>query len=968
MGWYFHYQVEGKESAWQLALASERESIVAKRQPAFTTVLDLSSVPDDNDWTKVRYLGPYYVDFDAEDDLDLACEQVKNFVAKLSLELEFDATQARYYASGSKGFHIEIPMECFIPKVPPTGITWLPYIYRSVSESLYLDTLDLKVYTGKRGRMWRTPNVQRENGKYKVALTLDEVMGMTPELYAELASSPRGVPPPTPPILNPKFAMLYTVAKDKITSHMRGKKKRQEKANTLLDPWKAAKQNPPTIERMMNGEGIAAGAGFQSLAMQLSIYATSVGMSRDEFLLRTRGLCDNHVSDSKRYGTVKRRQAELVRMYEYMEDNTMYDFDTGPLLRLLKPGVSAPDLGAMATEDVGDADASEPSKEALDPDAHTSMRRGFFMNADGMFVKRGDNVESVCRATFRNVEALIDVSVWDDRKFKGFEFDLVVSGRPKKRTMLGNDVFGSAQKMKQFFSANVLSYQGGEVETAALLDIMSEKASKGGEIFTFPREGFFVIGNPLTQRDDLVKCYLTPSHYMCSLAEGDENYFRLRYKAESAVSSYHIDIHNAPLLDVSMAAHIDNFMRWNNPEVLGDLLGWFVAAHYRAIYMEVFGQFPCLHLWGDAGTGKSKSVELLSSLHWFDRSRIKMRTATASTPFALDTDVSSTTSAPMIIDEWKPRELRKQYGKYEKLKDIIKASYSGLDVGNRGTLNKGNAESSLSVVRSKATAPIVYIAEAIEMETALFERSIPVNLRAAYKTGERLKAYEALYESAEGRAAVSAIGRQIVEWGFSIDIPTFQAEVTAIRQTLRDSLPKGKDGRSATADRIIQNKATSIHGLTILRRLLQTVFDDRYDAIIDELIGSRSEALTGQEGVITRMHAMPEVAKVINRIALLSRTGDVPWEVLPSRDYITGPGWVEIKVETCYDKYRRYCASIGDTPLFDSLDTLVFSLNGYHAVVDPICIRSELREHATEQIFRLDMERMRADGLQVFRS
>jgi len=42
---------------------------------------------------------------------------------------------------------------------------------------LYVDTLDLRVYSAKRGRMWRTPNVQRENGKYKVPISLGEARG-----------------------------------------------------------------------------------------------------------------------------------------------------------------------------------------------------------------------------------------------------------------------------------------------------------------------------------------------------------------------------------------------------------------------------------------------------------------------------------------------------------------------------------------------------------------------------------------------------------------------------------------------------------------------------------------------------------------------------------------------------------------------------------------------------------------------
>ena len=104
-GFYF-FQAEGKESRWTEALAERREALTRDIQPAFSTVLDLSMVPDNNeDWGKVKYRGPFYGDFDAGDDLPYVCDQFKEFLGKLHAELDFDLTQARFYASGSKGFH-----------------------------------------------------------------------------------------------------------------------------------------------------------------------------------------------------------------------------------------------------------------------------------------------------------------------------------------------------------------------------------------------------------------------------------------------------------------------------------------------------------------------------------------------------------------------------------------------------------------------------------------------------------------------------------------------------------------------------------------------------------------------------------------------------------------------------------------------------------------------------------------------
>ncbi len=60
----------------------------------------------------------------------------------------------------------------------------MPLIFREVAYKLFVDTLDMRVYSARRGRMWRAPGVQRENGKFKVPLTKDEAFNMRVKDYA----------------------------------------------------------------------------------------------------------------------------------------------------------------------------------------------------------------------------------------------------------------------------------------------------------------------------------------------------------------------------------------------------------------------------------------------------------------------------------------------------------------------------------------------------------------------------------------------------------------------------------------------------------------------------------------------------------------------------------------------------------------------------------------------------------------
>lgn len=968
--WYWLYQPTTVREKWVVTIAEQKQRVIQDVQPAFNTVLELSLIPDNNeDWTKVKYRGPMYADFDAAGDIPYACEQFREFLGKLHAELDFDLTQARFYASGGKGFHIEIPQECFIPKIPKEGTAYLAYIYREMAQSVVVNTMDFNVYTGKRGRQWRTTNVQRENGMYKVPITLDEAMEIDEVSYRELIKAPRNVANPSPAYCNPKFALLFDRCKEKVQGAMRNKKKRTERANMLLEPWKQSKTTPPSILKLMNGEDVAEGAGFQNLAMQLSIYATSVGMTRQGFIDACRGLCENHVSDSYRYNTEGKRREELGRMYDYMEQDVLYDFDVGPIVRLLKPGTSVNDLGVLDREDHQDAPAAQPQDDNGKPiDVMRGVRKGFFMNGDGMFKRVGDKDEPISRAVLRNVEAFIDV---ESKNFSGYEFDVVVDSKVVARKMLGADTFSSANNMRKFFGGLQVSYQGGEQETSALLDIMAEKAKRGGRVYSYPREGFFIIDHPEKIDPTPVAVYLTQDTFESSIDPKDPDYFRLRYRPGDAVSTYLIDIHKAPDLTRDMLPAVEDLFNFNCPEVVINSVGWFIAAHYRSAYLRLFEQFPNLQVFGEAGAGKSQSVIMLSRLHWYRNSH-GLATATSYTPFAIDNKVSSSHSAPAIFDEYKPRELRSQRGKYEKMKDVLKNSYIGGDTGNRGTINRGG-ETSLGIIKSKCAAPLIFIGEAIENETAIVERCVLVKVTKDYQTEERRQAFLRLHDTDEGKRALSAIGKLVMRRGFGIDLKEMYMEVSYIVAAIKAKIPAEVMNSShvrSMAERIIFNTAVVIHGWLMLKEALATVFGDHFNARIEDLISEKYDrAAVGEDAKAVKVFGRSEITKMISQIALLSREQDRAYEMRHGKDYLNGDGWVEVKIERAYSNYRQYCAATHEQALFDNLEAFMVALTAYSPVMDSLCATSDLRgDGSTETIMRFDVEKLARDGVQQFRS
>lgn len=959
---YFFYQTED-EGPWHVDGADNREAILASKNPVFTTVLDLTVPPDDNDFSSVAYRGPMYFDFDAGNDIQRACEGVKDFVARLSAEYNVEPETLYLYVSGGKGFHVEIPPQAWQFKVNNNGFTHLPYIFREVANKLSTDTMDFAVYTGKKGRMWRTPNVKRSNGKYKVPVTLDELMQINADNYDSWCSAPRPQPARKPSIPCGALVMEFDRARENVLKAWKGRKDKRRKSAAQLEAWKSAKKNPPTIEAIMNGELLKDGVGFQAVAMQLAIYASSMEMSMDDFLKQCEPLCEKHVSDSYRYNSFTKRQNELRRMYYYMNDSPMYDFDAGPIINMLQKDYIATDLGAIdkdVRDDVAPEEAiGDAGTDAVDDeDINKGVRAGFFMNSHGMYRSHNDSTVTVSRAVFRNPTKFYEA---DGVTQMGFEADLIVNGVSRGRKMVALDTLSSIAKMRAFMTANAIAFQGSDGDAQALMDILEHKASARKPIYVFPREGLGVIFHPTLPQRQPVMYYLTADTYVSQYPEDHQDYFYLRYKPSGATSAYRTDIHKSPDLTPDMAPEIDDLFKFNRPDVVANLLGWFVSSHYRSVYLHLFSQHPLLQVFGEAGSGKTQTVLLMSHLHWY-KNEIRLGSAMGGTTFALDQRASSSTSVPMILDEYKPRELKKRMGQYEKIKDLLKNTYVGGEVGERGTVNKG-AESSLSLISAKALAPLIFMGEAAEMETAIMERCVHVSITQAYQTDDRRNAF---YRLRDNPVAISALGKAVMQAGFSIDFDKFKADVRRLMGEVERHPPPGMNKRES--ERPIYNKAVVLHGLEILKAVLGRVFGDRYDSVIDELIELRL-ASNSEADVAMREHGMSEISKVMDRLSQMSKDIDMPHELRLGKDYIHGGNWVELNVARAYDQYRRYCVSVRDVPLFDTLDAFKLAVASYSPVTDRSCVASELRgDTADDYIVRLDVKQMNILGVHQFRS
>lgn len=335
---YFHCT---GETRWAATTASQLAALLdSDEAPEFRTVLgilaDTSQECPASGWP---YLGPFYMDFDGK-TLD---EAIAGFLAMLAkLEgMGLDLESVRLFASGGRGFHIEIPMECFAADTPASGVINLPYAFGEMARTLFVPTLDLRVYSARKGRVWRVPNRQRANGSFKVPLTLAEALGVTPESYATLTSAPRPFPPLVQPELCSDLAELYETALLKVATKPT-KSNGREVAEIMC---RFGGKLPPSLAALGQGRFPARG-GFNNIAMQMCLAAQAVGMDEGATLAACAGLIQDHESDGHRYDTPAKRRHELRSMFHYISGSN-YAFSVGGVRSILPIGLKCTDFRGL---------------------------------------------------------------------------------------------------------------------------------------------------------------------------------------------------------------------------------------------------------------------------------------------------------------------------------------------------------------------------------------------------------------------------------------------------------------------------------------------------------------------------------------------------------------------------------------------------------------------------------------------
>jgi len=111
------------------------------------------------------------IDLDSSEDLNDALRDCRGLIGELESQYGVNPNSLVLYFSGSKGFHVEIPIVLFGDIQPSSS---LPYIFKEIANSFNIQSLDPSIY--HRNAIWRISNtINTNSGLYKIPLSIHQI-------------------------------------------------------------------------------------------------------------------------------------------------------------------------------------------------------------------------------------------------------------------------------------------------------------------------------------------------------------------------------------------------------------------------------------------------------------------------------------------------------------------------------------------------------------------------------------------------------------------------------------------------------------------------------------------------------------------------------------------------------------------------------------------------------------------------
>jgi hypothetical protein len=914
-----------KKTAWRACPDDNKWAHMIEAAP-MTTILAVGQMieyaenDEDFDTKSLRYRGPLYFDIDSQ-DINASIQSAIELCSHLMAE-GVQPQDLQIWATGKKGFHILIDQQVFGQGKTKCFVA-LPWIYREMAQSLFVENLDMVVYSGGRGRMWRTPNVQRENGQYKVPLTFAELEQLNPQKYEKLCSESRELEYKYSGMPSLGLTNLFDQAQKAVHQQIMEFQGHEQIDEELLAEFSA---EDGCIQKLVT-KGDKDGSNFNQAAMQLAAFVKVKYTidDRDGWMALARTMAKNVTSGSYRSEADRLRHIKGAIFRAFKDQN--FVFSRRALFKVIRP---CGDCLICKTQDGESVEMGELDFIEARPTGYFAMFKAGEKQLTTFTIEPTTFYTAETEESGKLRTGVSAKVLWLNRE-----------GHSCSHThMIPDDAWNSRSSLIRAMNGigNCAVYAN-DAEIQRLRHSIFRDIDMIGEIHEVKASGFhwYRIGASKSM------VYVEPSFSLTSSSEiGTHKLVVDNIQAPPTLFAAN-GVENQ---DQEMADVIRALCKINDPHVVAQCLGWTVACFLKQQIITKLNQFPLLNLYGNAGSGKSKTAHLMGYLHGCDyEMRDSPLDLETTTPYAITAMVASSTTVVRIIDEVNPSLVPRRV--YDKFVGVAKAAWAGLEE-SKGTLSS-RPDRGAAVSKVKLTGPILYLSEQPPERPALRQRTVMVGMSQRQR---EVPGRESNFMYAfEMRHRLADLGKEMV----ATALRTTQRPVHTIMAKYAPRVP------TAVGTRAHYSYTVVLTGLEWLQTVTDTLELGVHDEI-QELIDGLLEWLCEEQDNISKEKSRSESDIVIEAMSTMAaQPSSVAERLIPGLHYFRRGNELMVDTQLAFPMYAKFSRSIGDRPVVANAGQLRTLLRGenYHLGDGP---------HPTREgtsVTRMDLLGMRTKGIQI---
>lgn len=943
---YLQFRPDKKER-WHIVPEGQLDKL--EKPPAFISVLrvdqDVDAIEEagEDPYDHVRYKGPVYFDLDCEQDIDAVLDQSRELVRRITDRFGIDPAYIQCWLSGGKGVHLVIPETLFGVK---RSTKLLPIVYRELARQVQVEHLDMNVYSGGKGRLWRCANIARPGkGTFKVGITLDELESLDAQGYEALVAEPR---PPlhleTPPdnLVSPKAATAFKMAKRAADRWYRSLKN----AKTIpVEEIRKLEEVPGCITKLIS-DGDCDESNYNQATMQVAAWVAARYDRSEEGQYRAEVVepfIENVESASR--PSAKERRKHVNEMISRAFAGRV-KFGVGALIRTLgEPCHQCPLCR-------GDLSFDAPKEEGADEEPYDPHHRIKASKA-GYLLVSDNGARNLTSFTFWpevEVRRLCETDDGDFREtpreaFRGslvddtgavFENVVIPEEAWSSRSALAKEIGGHGSAM--LFCTDV------ELQRIyrSIMRFSVEASDEGIESMTETP----ICGIYLEQRGKV-----TLTHYiehgasiMPSGSATGTLQSRFRYSGSRSLSPSLIDEDFPYVDDEELVETLRALTKVNEPASVAKVMGWSASCHLREHIHQVLPQFPLLNLWGNASAGKTMTALLFTHLNGMDyQSRAEPVNMETTRIYPLKKFVSSSTTVPRLVEEVNQAGMKSRTA-YTEVMGLFKAAW------NRSTIQRGTpGKHGIRTEVDRVSSPILFVSEQRPERPAVRNRTVEVMLTAAAR--EKPGRAEAFSFAYQNRLCLHRAAKAMLQYALNMSVD----QVAELIEAQDELVPNGMDARPRWSFKVV------MAGLMFMDTALRRCQVDLGSALTD-LRQALSEDLFANYKQIDRDKRTSEVDRVILTLDQMAADPDDRHSGLRVGAHYERVGqWLKLDVRRLMSRYRRYCRSVGDVAIIADPGQMEELLSG-----ESYFDRRERGEENPAQVLHvIDLQKLGDKGIQL---